>query len=117
MFRLGLRRILPVQTSLNRFIRNYRLTQNEISAGLKPLVIKIHPDLFANYPDIQVRTLQTTGRVVSGQLDLEGIRPSQKKSRKDVNSTSLASLQQWLDQLNDHIPSLPKLGWFENFKF
>ena len=65
MFRLGLKRILPVQTSLNRFIRNYRLTQNEISAGLKPLVIKIHPDLFANYPDIQVRTLQTTVTVGS----------------------------------------------------
>ena len=59
MFRLGLKRILPVQTSLNRCIRNYRLTQNEISAGLKPLVIKIHPDLFANYPDIQVRALRT----------------------------------------------------------
>ena len=33
--------------------RNYRLTPNEISAGLKPLVIRIHPDLFAAYPDIQ----------------------------------------------------------------
>jgi len=60
MFRLGLKRILPVQTGLNQCIRNYRLTQNEISAGLKPLVIKIHPDLFANYPDIQVRASQTT---------------------------------------------------------
>ena len=60
MFRLGLKRILPVQTGFNRCIRNYRLTQNEISAGLKPLVIKIHPDLFANYPDIQVRASQAT---------------------------------------------------------
>ena len=33
-----------------------------------------------------------------------------------MNSTSLASLQQWLDQLNDHIPSLPKLGRFNILK-
>ena len=60
MFRLGPKKRFPVQTGFNRFlIRNYRLTQNEISAGLKPLVIKIHPDLFANYPDIQVRAQRT----------------------------------------------------------
>ena len=60
MFRLGLKRNFPVRTGFNRYlIRNYRLTQNEISAGLKPLVIKIHPDLFANYPDIQVRAQRT----------------------------------------------------------
>ena len=28
----------------------------------------------------------------------------------------MASLQQWLDQLNDHIPSLPKLGRFNILK-
>ena len=72
MFRLGLKRIFPVQTGINRYlIRHYRLTQNEISAGLKPLVIKIHPDLFANYPDIQVRA-QRTGRLtfkrISGEM-------------------------------------------------
>ena len=78
MFRLGLKRILPVQTSLNRFIRNYRLTQNEISAGLKPLVIKIHPDLFANYPDIQVRTLRTTVRSCPDGLTLKVSVPVKK---------------------------------------
>ena len=60
--------------------RWYRLTSNEIAAGLKPLVIKIHPDLYANYPDIQ-----------------------------EVNSRSLSSLQSWLDQLNDQTPDLQKL--------
>ena len=61
-------------------VRWYRLTSNEIAAGLKPLVIKIHPDLYANYPDIQ-----------------------------EVNSRSLSSLQSWLDQLNDQTPNLQKL--------
>ena len=37
--------------------------------------------MYANYPDIQ-----------------------------DVNSRSLSSLQSWLDQLNDHVPNLPKLA-------
>merc|ERR1711868_357201 len=62
-------------------VRLYRLTSNEIAAGLKPLLIKIHPDLYGNYPDIQ-----------------------------EVNSRSLSNLQSWLDQLNDKVPSLPKLA-------
>ena len=62
-------------------VRWYRLTSNEIAAGLKPLIVKIHPDLYANYPDIQ-----------------------------EVNSRSLSNLHSWLDQLNDRLPNLPKLA-------
>ena len=74
-----LSRIISIIEILTQ-VRWYRLTSNEIAAGLKPLVIKIHPDLYANYPDIQ-----------------------------EVNSRSLSSLQSWLDQLNDQTPNLQKL--------
>ena len=77
MFRLS-RPIWRHQPLIQNQIRLYRLTSNEIAAGLKPLIVKIHPDLYANYPDIQ-----------------------------EVNSRSLSNLQSWLDQVNDRMPNLP----------